>query len=340
MFAIFLAGCTRAASGDAETAKIPEVHADVEAVRSGNYTQTFAVTGTVQPAPGAAAALSAPAAARVARVYVAEGDHVKAGDPLVAFDPTTLNAGASRAAAALSAARHARDRAQRLTEAGVAPRKELDQTMAALADAEADVATARRSQSLAVLRAPMAGVVARVSVVRDESVDPTRSVVEVIDPRALEIVFGIPPRTAALVTSGSPVQLESGVGADHQTLGSARVVAVGSTVDSVSRNVTVRARPTDPSIVLRVGESVVGHISGATRTGVIAIPVEALIPEGETFHVFVVGADGIAHARKVKVIAQTDRLAQIGEGLTAGDRIVTHGAFGVDEGVKIVSASH
>jgi RND family efflux transporter MFP subunit len=334
-----LSGCTRTAAGDADAAKVPEVHADAEVVRSGNYTQVFTVTGTVTPAPGASAALSAPAASRVARVYVAEGDRVKVGDPLVAFDPTTLDADVSRAAAALSAARHARDRAQRLTEAGVAPRKELDQAMSALADAEAAMATARRSQSLAVLRAPIAGVVARVSVVRDESVDPTRSVVEVIDSRALEVVFGIPPRTAAFVMPGSLVQLESGIGADNQSLGSARVVAVGSTVDSASRNVTVRARPLDPSIVLRVGESVVGRISGASRAGVIAIPVEALIPEGETFHVFVVGADGIAHARKVRVLAQTDKLAHLGGGLTAGERIVTRGAFGVDEGVRIISAS-
>lgn len=339
LLTLIVAGCARTAAGDADPAKVPEVHADVEVVRARNYAQIFAVTGTVAPAPGASAALSAPIASRVARVYVAEGDRVKVGDPLVAFDPTTLDADVSRAAAALSAARHARDRAQRLTEAGVAPRKELEQAMAALADAEAAVATARRAQSLAVLRAPMAGIVARVSVVRDESVDPTRSVVEVIDPRALEVVFGIPPRTAALVLPGSLVQLESGVGSDTQSLGSARVVAVGSTVDSVSRNVIVRARPLDASISLRVGESVIGRIAGASHEGVIAIPVEALIPEGESFHVFVVGADAIAHVRKVTVIAQTDKLAHIGSGLTAGERVVTRGAFGVDEGVRIISAA-
>ena len=330
------AGCTHSAAGDDQVSKVPEVHAGIETVTVANFTQTFTVTGTVTPARGAAAALSAPTAARVSRVFVAEGERVKVGDALVSFDPTTFDADVNRATAALTAALRARERAERLTEAGVAPRKELDQALAAYADAQAALSTARRAKSLTVLRSPITGVVSRVSVVQDESVDPTKAVVEVVDPRALEVTFGVPPRDATRVLPGSLVQLERGGGADKQPLGSARIVVVGSTVDSLSRNVTVRARPLDPTVPLRVGESVLGHIAGTTTTGVIAIPVEALIPEGETFHVFVVGSDGIAHARKVRVLAQSDKLAHIAEGLAAGDRVVTHGAFGVDEDVKIV----
>ena len=337
--AVLLAGCTHSASGD-EQAKVPEVHASIETVTVGNFAQTFTVSGTVTPARGTSVALSAPAAARVARVFVAEGDRVRVGDALVSFDPTTFDASLSRATAALTMARRARERAERLTEAGVAPRKELDQAIAAYADAEAALSTARRAKSLSTLRSPIVGVVSRVAVVQDESVDPTKAVVEVIDPRALEVTFGIPPRDATRVLPGSLVQLERGGGADKQPLGSARIIVVGGTVDSLSRNVTVRARALDPTVPLRVGESVLGHIAGTTMAGVIAIPVEALIPEGETFHVFVVGTDGIAHARKVKVLAQTDKLAHIADGLRPGDRVVTHGAFGVDEGVKIIPAAH
>ncbi|MEO8561001.1 MAG: efflux RND transporter periplasmic adaptor subunit [bacterium] len=331
-----LTRCTHAASADADSAKVPEVHATIERVQAGNFTQTITATGTVLAAPGSSAALSAPSAARVSRVYVAEGDRVKIGDPLVAFDPITFDAAVTRATAALTVARHAQARAERLTTAGVAPRKELDQAEAALADAEAGLAMARREKSLTVLRAPLAGVVSAVRVIRDQSVDPTQPVVELVDPRALEVVFGIPPRTAALVATGSLVQLYSGVDAESQTMGTARVVAVGSTVDAGSRTVTVRTRLSGTTGSLRVGESVAGRIAGTTTAGVITIPSEALIPEGETFHVFVVDAKSLAHSRPVKVLAQTEKVAQISQGLAAGERIVTHGAFGVDEGVKII----
>ena len=338
LLGLMLVGCSRA-SGDAEQPKVPEVHAGIETVQVANFTQIVTATGTVLAAPGASAALSAPSSARVARVFVAEGDHVKTGDPLVAFDPTTFDAAVSRASAALTAARHARERAERLTQAGVAPRKELEQTLSAQADAEAALTTAQRAQRLTVLRAPLDGVVARVRVIRDQSVDPTQSVVEVVDPRALEVVFGVPPRTAALISAGSLAQLSSGVSIENQPVGSARVVAIGSTVDSASRNVIVRARLLDPTVNLKVGESVVGRIAGASTAGVISIPTEALIPDGETFHVFVVDAKNIAHARQVTVLTQSDKVAQIGRGLVAGERVVTRGAFGVDEGVKIVAAS-
>lgn len=333
------AGCGRAPeSADATTAATPpEVAASTVVVRPASFTQTITATGTVIAAPGTSASLSAPAAARVARVFVAEGDRVRAGDPLVAFDRTTFDADLARAAAAVAAARHTRDQARRLTDLGVAPRKELDQALAGLADAEASLATARRAQSLATLRAPLSGVVARVTVVRDESVDPSRTVVEVVDPARLAVVFGVPPRNAALVHPGSMVALASGAGGEP--LGTARVIAVGSTVDTLTRNVTVRARLVDRARTLRIGEAVVGRIAGPTLANVIAIPVEALVPGGERFHVFVVDAAGIAHAREVRVLAQNDRVAQIASGLQPGETVVSAGAFGVDEGARIAAAA-
>ncbi len=332
------ASCSRS-SPEADTARTPDVRASVATVQADVFTQSITAAGTVLPAPGSAAALSAPASARVARVFVAEGDRVKVGDTLIAFDPTIFNAAVSRATGAVTAARHARDRADRLTQAGVAPRKELEQAQAAVADAEGALAAAEHAQSLTVLRSPITGVISRVTVVRDESVDPTRSVVEVVDPRSVEVVFGIPPRTAALIMPGSLVQLSSGVSVDNRPVGSARVVAIGSTVDATSRNVTVRARLLDASANLRVGESVIGRIAGASSAGVIVIPIEALIPDGETFHVFVVDAKGIAHTRPVKVLAQTDNRAHIAAGLAPGERVVTRGAFGVDEGVRIITTA-
>ena len=336
---VLLAGGCRRAPESAEAAAPPEVTASTIVVQPASYTQTISATGTVTPAPGTSASLSAPTAARVAQVYVAEGDRVSAGAPLVAFDRTTFDADHSRAEAAVTVARQARDRAQRLTEVGVAPRKELDQATAALADAEAALAIARRAQGLATLRAPVAGVVARVNVVRDESVDPSRTVVEVVDPAKLEIVFGVPPRSAALVRTGSLVELASGSSAGGEPLGTASVIAVGSTVDTLTRNVTVRARLVHPARALRIGEAVLGRIAGPTTVSVISIPVEALVPDGEKFHVFVVDAKGIAHAREVRVLSQDDKRVQIASGLQPGETIVSAGAFGVDEGSKIVVAS-
>ena len=58
-------------------------------------------------------------------------------------------------------------------------------------------------------------------------------------------------------------------------------------------------------------------------------------PEGEGFKVFVVDSANVAHAHEVKVGARSDSTAEILEGLEGGERVVTYGAYGVDDSVKV-----
>ena len=72
-----------------------------------------------------------------------------------------------------------------------------------------------------------------------------------------------------------------------------------------------------------------------SRPSAIVIPNDALVPEGEAFKVFVVDAEGVAHAREVKVGGKSDAGVEIVEGLKAGERIVTHGAYAVSDSAKV-----
>ena len=65
------------------------------------------------------------------------------------------------------------------------------------------------------------------------------------------------------------------------------------------------------------------------------MPVEALVPEGEGFRVFVVDSAGIARARPVVVSGRSEARAEILQGLAAGERVVTTGAYGVTDSAKV-----
>ena len=60
------------------------------------------------------------------------------------------------------------------------------------------------------------------------------------------------------------------------------------------------------------------------------------MPEGDTFKVFVVDSAGIAHEQEVKVGAQTPTASRSSKGFTAGERIVTFGAYGMEDSAKVV----
>ena len=87
---------------------------------------------------------------------------------------------------------------------------------------------------------------------------------------------------------------------------------------------------------LCISETIYCKITIAVHPNAIMVPLEALVPDGEDFKVFVVDASGTAHERKVSVGGRTDKLAEITEGLAEGERVVTYGAYGISDSSKVV----
>lgn len=215
----------------------------------------------------------------------------------------------------------------------------MEQAAAELARTRADAVAARRQAQLAVLRAPIAGVITSMTATIGASVDAGQSLVELADPSALDIILNVTPTDAARVRPGARVALSAsqraGQSAAGEALGTGQVVGVAGAVDAASRSVAVRVRA-PPRRALRIGETVSGEIAVATRPGAITVPAEALVPDGEGFKVFVVDTGGIAHERPVTVGARAGAVVEITEGLAAGERVVTYGAYGVEDSAKIV----
>ncbi len=257
---------------------------------------------------------------------------------MIEFERAPFDAAAQSAAAALANAERAYARAVRLVQAGVLAQKDSGQAAADLAAAQAAAVTARRAQELATLRAPLSGVVTRMNAVLGASVDASQTLVEVADPMALDIVFNVSPVEAGRIHSGDTAIVTSGEGTSGEALGPGVVTSIGVAVDSASRAVAVRARLTVPPRALRIGESVVGRIVTGVNPHAVVIPVDALVPEGDGYRVFVVDSAGIAHARAVTVGGRNESVAEILSGLAAGETVVTTGAYGVQDSARIGGA--
>jgi RND family efflux transporter MFP subunit len=170
------------------------------------------------------------------------------------------------------------------------------------------------------------------------SVDVNQPLVEVADPSALDIVFTVTPAQAARVRPNAAITLSSGQKAGGEPLGSGAVLQVAASVDSATRGVSIRARAPGTRRPLRIGETVFGQIVVATHPKAIAVPLAALVPDGEGFKVFVVDSQSIAHEQAVTVGARSDSTAEITEGLKGGERVITYGAYGVEDSVKVKTA--
>jgi len=331
------AACSGGGGGDEQSQPTPVVAVQTAIVQAQPFTETLGTIGTVVGRPGHVASLGAPTATRVSHVYVSEGTRVSAGQPLVELDRTAIDAAAQAAESALTAAQQAYERAERLNREGVAPRKDVEQAASEVAKARSEAVAARRSLQLAVLHSPIAGVVTRLTAVLGASVDVNQPLVEVADPGALDIVFTVTPTEAARVKANAGVTLSAGQKAGGDPLGTGTVTQISAAVDSVTRGVPVRVRAPGARRPLRIGETIFGQIVVGTHPNAIAVPAAALVPDGEGFKVFVVDAESVAHEQPVTVGARTDSTVEITEGLKGGERVVTYGAYGVEDSVKVTT---
>ncbi len=330
-------GGSAADHGEGTSGEIqPVVGARTAAVGTRAFFETVDAIGTVTQRPGHFAAMAAPTPTRVARVFVTLGQRIRVGDPLVEFEQQGFDADLKSADAALANAQQAYERQQRLAAEGIAAQKDVQQAEASLAQARAAQVAAHRDQQLATLRAPLDGVVTVMDAVVGASADPSRTLVEVTDPHALDVMLQLTADQAAAVRGGQAVALTAGQSLHGDSLGTGRVADVGVELDSATRTVPVRVTVGRPGRPLRVGETVMGHIVVGTHPHGLAIPTEALVPEGEGYRVFVVDSAGIAHSRAVTVGARTEGYAEILTGVKPGETVVSYGAYGVTDSAKIV----
>src|SRR5260370_1699831 len=130
-------GCSHHSSSDADdaskdpTAAVATVTV-AKATRS-DITRILAVTGTIAALPNEDAKVSSPVPGRIAKILVAEGDHVSAGQVLAQIDPQTLRDQVRQAEGAVEQAKANlqnaianRDRNDNLFHLGITAGKEVE----------------------------------------------------------------------------------------------------------------------------------------------------------------------------------------------------------------------
>jgi multidrug efflux pump subunit AcrA (membrane-fusion protein) len=116
----------------------------------------------------------------------------------------------------------------------------------------------------------------------------------------------------------------------------ARIDLISPALDPGSTTVEVWLKIDNKSGALKVGTPVKVFISGHTDLKAWKIPATSILTAQDgTKSVMVVGADGTAHRKPVTLGLTDAEDVQVTSGLVPGDLVITGGAYGLDEGVKV-----
>jgi len=294
----------------------------------------------------------------IEKIGFVEGQSVHPGDLIAQLDPRPYQAALQQAEANL-----ARDQAH-LTNAqtnlsryvplekrGFASNQQVtDQTStvsqmeAAILGDKAAISNAQTQLSYTTITSPIDGVtgIRRVDIGNILQPITTTPIVTITQIQPISVVFTLPQKDVPTVQQAmSKGQLTTvAYDQDDRTeLGEGTLLLVNNTISQSSGTVQLKATFPNQNRALWPGEFVDVRLTSAVRHNAISVPLQALMQgEGRSF-VYVVGPNGTAQERAVRVAETLDGRALIDQGLQPGDTVVTAGQFRLGDGIKVVEVS-
>jgi HlyD family secretion protein len=255
---------------------------------------------------------------------------------------------------------------QQLYQEGALPRKELDQSSVDIIQARNQYSIAKRhldtlqaigkqqalksaagqlesakgkylgaeaQLSYSEIRSPIDGVVTDRPLYPGEMAAAGTAIVTVMDISAVIAKAHIPQADAALLKVGDKGTMTV-PGLDEPVEGT--VTVVSPALDPNSTTVEVWLEAKNPKQQLKPGTSVQLSLTAKTVKDALVVPAAAVITAADgSSAVMVVGSDGRAHQKTVKLGIRQDDDVQILEGVNAGAKVVATGAYGLPDNTKI-----
>ncbi len=279
--------------------------------------------------------------------------------PNQSFDPTRV-ADVGSARVALELAEKQLRRFERLIETGDVSRSSYDQqkaqrdqlqqqyevaltkarqdyaaviaARAGVANAETQVAQARRNLSYALVYSPINGYVAERPADLGEYVSPATKVATVVSTNPLRVRIDIPEQALTSIQMGQSVSVNVSAYPDRNFSG--RVHHVAPSVTPNSRTLTIEAVVENPEGLLKPGQFATVRILQSQTSAAVLVPLRSIRAESGTSYVFVV-KDGRAEKRIVQLGQADADLVEIKSGVAAGEQVATSNVELLNDGAPV-----
>lgn len=261
-------------------------------------------------------------AGRIVKLNFRDGQTVKKGQQLVAFDSSVNQAEVQQARAELNIAQSNYRRNEDLASRKFISERAKDESQANVQVLEAKLALAQARLAKLEIRAPFSGVVGIRTVSVGDYVKDGADLVNLEDLSSVKVDFRIPEKYSDRVRPGQGIEvmLDALPGQTFR----ARVDAIDPQVDSTGRSALLRGRIENPQGRLKPGMFARVRLILAQRDQALVVPEEAIVPQGQKLTVWKV-VDGKAVRAEVKIGLRRNARAEIVEGLQKGDVVVTAG---------------
>lgn len=214
----------------------------------------------------------------------------------------------------------------------VGQREQIRAAQAQVDAAKAHYDNSEVQLSYGQITSPISGVVSDRSAYPGEMPASGTPLISIVDISSVVARANVPVREAAAVQVGRPATI-TGPGGDV----SGKVTVVSPAVDPNTTTVEVWVQAPNPGEKLKPGDTVHVAIKAETLQDATLVSASAILNSDEGGQmVVVVTPDNVAHQHKVSLGIRQGINVQIVSGVNEGDKVVTVGGLGLDDGSKVI----
>lgn len=268
------------------------------------------------------------AGGRIVEMTFTAGEKVENGAVLVRLDDTIERANVTEAEARLRERGKVFERMTRLSSSNAVAEAALEDSIARLAEARAELDRARQHLNERSIRAPFAGIVGLAEIDRGARVATGTVITRLDDLSEVEVEFSLPENLFARVKVGQHL-FATGIAFPDQDF-EGQIDAVDSRIDPVSRSFRTRAIIPNPDGLLPAGMFMALELT-LSQDEYVVVPEEAIVFQAAETYVFAV-QDGTAKRVRVTTGQRRNGVVAVLEGLDAGADVVVRGLHRVHDG--------
>ncbi len=270
----------------------------------------------------------------IGAIHFDDGARVEAGQLLVELTSTEERALLEEAKVTVAEAERQFERVKSLHAQRQAPLSLLDERQREWEAAQARVKAIEARLADRMIRAPFDGMLGLRNVSLGALVEPNDIITTLDDISSMKLELPVPSRFISALRTGLPVVARTEAFPGDAFSG--MVTAIDTRIDPVTRSVMVRAQLPNPDGRLRPGLLMNIELSRDIRDNIV-MPEEVLIPLGDSNFVLVVDEadNNTVLRREVRIGARRAGQVEILEGLSPGEKVISHGAIRVRAGDRV-----
>lgn len=299
-------------------------------VRKDTWQSTLDAVGSVAAAKGVTVSNDAPGI--VSAIHFESGATVRQGQVLLELDSNIERAQLASVLARQELAQVNARRTRALVAADAIPRSQQDNDDAIVRTSGSDLDQLRAQIDRKIVRAPFSGKLGIRLVNLGQYLNPGTAIAELAATETVFVDFTLPQEELRRLTLGMPVRVLIEGEGTAPVDGS--LAAIDPAIDATTRSIKLRASLPNREEKLLPGMFARVSVILPESREVTILPVSALVhaPYGDS--VFVV-EDRVARQQFVKVSETRGDFAAVTNGVTAGQEVVTAGAFKLHNGAPV-----